>query len=124
MQVTQSRRGYMHDNSGSAFAIFLRAVSHRWSLSNLALHSGRQTSIMYYFGSWPFSSIDLIVFVVSLIVNKLYLQIKHKFHIIIIFMSLFWLFISPDSLDENLFISAQLLGWEPVKKLYQQIIKH
>lgn len=29
MQVTQSRRGYMHESYGSASVIFLRAVSQR-----------------------------------------------------------------------------------------------
>lgn len=63
IQVTQSRRGYIHESSGSALVMFFSAVSHRCSFQNLALHSGRQNSIMQSLGSCPFSSIDFIVLV-------------------------------------------------------------
>lgn len=79
IQVTQSRRGYMQESSGSASVMLFKADSHLWSLSNLALHSGLQTSIMNSLGSWPFSNMDLMVLVASAIINKYYnISIQNK----------------------------------------------
>lgn len=44
-QVTQSRRGYMQESSGSAWVMFLSAVSQRCSFCWREVHSGLQISM-------------------------------------------------------------------------------
>lgn len=61
----------MHESSGSAWVIFLSAVSQRCSFCWSGMQLGLQISMRYSLGSCPFSIIERMVPLISAIVSQI-----------------------------------------------------